>query len=126
MVPLFVRGDGKLIPMVRVSDDAKRWAGRTASYWKRELESVPDKLKSKVKREWIMGYIAHTNLQEVVEFFPPDKKGSIKNSVLQYNASQIARHEAYKKIYGDDYWLHLSCHNIIHRAKITFSEGVRS
>ena len=134
MVPLFVRGDGKLIPMVKVSEDAKRWSGRTASYWSRELESVPDNLKSKVKRDWIMGYIAYgkiegsskSNLEEVLEFFPPNKKGNIKNSIQRYNAAQIARHEAYKKIYGNDYWLHLSGHNIVHRAKIPFSEGVRS
>ena len=35
----------------------------------------------------------------------------------------IARHEAYKKIYGDDYWEHLTSHNMLHRAKLPFGVG---
>jgi hypothetical protein len=126
VVPLFTRGDGKLIPMVKISDQHKAWAGTNASYWKRELDSVPDKHKERIKTEWVMGYIAHFNRDEVIDFFPPSKNGKIDDSYRTYNSVQIARHEAYKKLYGEDYWVHMTPHNIIHRAKIPFSEGTRS
>ena len=126
LAPLFTRGDGKLIPMVKITQQHKEWSGNVSAYWDRELSSVPDQFKSDIKRKWIMGYIAHFNLDEIREVFPPNSKGKITDSVKSFNTVQIARHEAYKKIYGDDYWVHMTPHNMIHRAKIPFSEGTRS
>jgi len=122
MVPILVRGDTDLIPMVRITKEHNDFASdrNVRTYWKRELDLVPDDLKTDVKRNWIMKYIAQSTTDDVQWF---TGLNNILYARRKYNAAMIARHEAYKKIYGDDYWIHLTSHNMLHRAKLPFGVG---
>ena len=122
MVPILVRGDSDLIPMVRITKEHNDFASdrNVRTYWKRELDLVPDNLKADVKRNWIMKYIAQSTTDDVQWF---TGLNNILYARRKYNAAMIARHEAYKKIYGDDYWIHLTSHNMLHRAKLPFGVG---
>ena len=133
MVPLLVRGDGNLIPMVKITSEHIRLAsGKNAmSYWSQELATVPDGVNPSTNRpyqeevveNWINGYLSNSapNIQSNASEEYTGLKGHRADSY--FNASNIARHEAYKEIYGDDYWIHLTSHKLLHRAKIPFGVG---
>ena len=133
VVPLLVRGDGKLIPMVKITGEHIRLAsGKNAQiYWGQELSQVPEGINPKTNRpyreevteNWISGYISNSpqNVQSNASEEYTGLRGHQADSY--FNASNIARHEAYKEIYGDDYWIHLNSHKLLHRAKIPFGVG---
>ena len=66
-------------------------------------------------RNWVANYVS---------IFNKDNTELFANNPIMYDAANIARHEAYKKLYGDDYWVHISMHKLVHRAKIPFGNGL--
>lgn len=131
MIPLFVRGDGTLVPMVGITKENQTMAradefgnGNLTTYWNRELSLVRKEhgrdAMIKVRKEWLMNYVYQYNSDNIDDFV----KNKDVNKIVQYNAGQIARHEAYKKLYGDDYWVHMNMHKLVHRAKIPFGSGI--
>ena len=125
-VPLFIRGDGTLIPIVDIKANHISSAhsnpdgtGNLKIYWNRELQKVKkehglDAIKD-VMRNWVANYVS---------IFNKDNTELFANNPIMYDAANIARHEAYKKLYGDDYWVHMSMHKLVHRAKIPFGNGL--
>ena len=125
-VPLFIRGDGTLIPIVDIKANHIASAhsnsdgtGNLKIYWNRELKKVKkehgvDAMRD-VRNNWVANYLSIYN-KDNTELFA--------NNPIMYDAANIARHEAYKKLYGDDYWVHMSMHKLVHRAKIPFGNGL--
>jgi len=119
MVPLMIRGDSELVPIVRLTKEDKIKGYVPEKYWAEELGDLTTEEQLEFAK-WGEGYLANEKtdeyLKEVVGF-------SGKNGIARLNAVNIARHKAYKKMFGDDYWKYLSGHKMFTRSKLIFGQG---
>ena len=107
-VPVVVRGDGNMIFLAKITKEHHMDAANYQSYWKNEDISFDDHGKTIA-----MNYLPEFNSSEMVDFFA----GGSHNKFM---AANIARHEMYKRIYGEDYHI-IDGATIQNRAKIPFS-----
>jgi hypothetical protein len=119
MVPLMIRGDSDLIPVVSITKDITMSAYAPDRYWTEEIsEFTPDEMTE--FSTWLDDYFPDT----LDDQFLQDKTGYTgKAGMNRMYAQAIARHEAYKKMYGDKYWKYMSGHKMFTRSKLVFSQG---
>jgi hypothetical protein len=120
LIPLFIKGDADRIGLIEVTDVHK--ALDVNQYWDKEIalsESLP------------MGYSREDqeNLKDLVHQYKgleltDQEMTDLYGSVADYQAANIARHEAYKDMLGDDYHK-LSAHKIMHRIKILYTPATK-
>ena len=102
LIPLFIKGDADRIGMIEVT--AAQKALDPEVYWAEERKRIGDVLANE--------YIGlELTDQEMIDMY---------GTVEDYKAANIARHEAYKELLGNDYHT-LSAHKIMHRIKILFT-----
>ena len=102
LIPLFIKGDADRIGMIEVT--AAQKALDPEVYWAEERKRIGDVLADE--------YIGlELTDQEMIDMY---------GTVGDYKAANIARHEAYKELLGNDYHT-LSAHKIMHRIKILFT-----
>jgi hypothetical protein len=102
LIPVFIKGDFDRIGLIEVT--AAQKALDPEQYWAEERKQIGDVLADE--------YIGlELTDQEMIDMY---------GSVADYKAANIARHEAYKELLGDDYH-ELSAHKIMHRIKILFT-----
>ena len=119
MVPLMIRGDSSLIPVVRIDEATSMKAYAPDKYW---VEEISDYTQEEMVEfsSWLNDYFPEKMDDEMLNRLTGYKGKAGMNRLY---AQAIARHEAYKKMYGDKYWKYMNGHKMLTRSKLVFSQG---
>jgi hypothetical protein len=107
LVPLFIKGDADRIGLIKITDIQR--GANPVQYWEGEVKRDP------ALESFVDSYLGKDLTDE--------EMSTIYNSPEDYRAANIARHEAYKELLGEDYHT-LSAHKIMHRIKILFTPAL--
>lgn len=109
LTPLFIKGDSDIMALARVNESHIQKAMSHEAYWEEEMQN---------------GRATETQIKKYKGGGKTDEEmASLFGSPLSYRAANIARHEKYVELFGENYHT-LSAHKLMHRIKIMFTPAL--